>query len=362
MSDPKQSVYMHWAKTQGFASFNLATSGVQHYLLKDLGVETNNLEINGPTYYGYEPLNVLLAAKCAVPRDCVAPAIGTSMANHLVLAALLEPGDEVLIEQPTYEPLLAVARYLRADVRRFPREFSRGFQINLEALRATATSRTKLIVMANLHNPSSVQTDQETLQQIGEIAAAVGANVLVDEVYLECLYPKHGEAISSFHLGPQFIATGSLTKAYGLSGLRCGWILAQPQLIRRFLRINDLFASVPPHTSELLSIIALNALEQIGKRAKKLIDTNRKIINEFFDQQNETLELVRSPIGTTFFPRLKKHDPEKFFKTLREKYDTSVVPGRFFELPQHFRIGIGGSTEILIEGLRRFSSALEESP
>jgi len=349
---------MHWAKTHRANKYDLATSGLLHYSMKDLGVDWQDLEINGPTYYGYEPLNEMLAAKCGVSRDCIAPAIGTSMANHLVLAALLEPDDEILIEQPTYEPILAVAQYLRAQIKRFPRRVSNQFQIDVDELKAAVSSKTKLIVIANLHNPTSVLTNQETLTAIREIAVNVGAKVFVDEVYLECFYPKFGDAISSFHLGPEFITTTSLTKAYGLSGLRCGWILAEPELIERFLRINDLFASVPPHTSELLSIIALKKLDQIGRRAKNLLDQNRKIINDFFDQQNETLEVVRSPLGTTFFPKLKRHDPEKLFKTLREKYDTSVVPGEYFEMPDHFRVGIGGATEPLIEGLHRLSEAL----
>ena len=358
MNEHKQSIYMNWAKTHGFATYSLSTSGLLHYPLKDLDVDFRELEINGPTYYGYAPLNEMLAAKCGVPRDCVAPAIGTSMANHLVLAALLEPGDEVLIEEPTYEPILAVAKYLRAEIKRFLRRFSNGFQIDVDDLKAAVTPKTKLIVIANLHNPSSVFTDNNTLIAIREIAASVGANILVDEVYLECFFPRFGDAVSSFHLGPEFITTASLTKAYGLSGLRCGWILAQPELIQRFLRINDLFASVPPHISELLSIIALKKLDQIGQRAKNLLDTNRKILNEFFDQQQDTLEVVRVPFGTTFFPRLKRHKAEEFFSVLREKYDTSVVPGKYFEMPEHFRVGIGGATEPMIEGLHRLSLAL----
>src|SRR4026207_717618 len=98
---------MNWAKTRSFAPFSLATSGVLHYPLKDLNINISDLEISGPTYYGYDPLLDQLARKCGVRRDCIAPAIGTSMANHLALAALLNEGDEILVEEPTYEPILA---------------------------------------------------------------------------------------------------------------------------------------------------------------------------------------------------------------------------------------------------------------
>ena len=358
MNEHKQSIYMHWAKTQRSATYNLAISDVLHYPMKDLEVNCDELEIHGPTYYGYEPLNELLAQKCGAPTDCIAPALGTSMANHLVLAAILDAGDEVLIEQPTYEPILAAAQYLGAKIKRFPRSFANQFQIDVDALKDAVTPKTKLIVLANLHNPSAVLTESNTLFSIREIAASVDAKVLVDEVYLECLYPQFGERISCFHLGPEFIATASLTKAYGLSGLRCGWILAQPELVQRFKRINDLFASVPPHISELLSMIALKKLDRIGTKARTLLDENRAIVNEFFDDQKEKLEVVRSPFGTTFFPKLKRHDAEPFFKMLRENYDTSVVPGRYFEMPEHFRVGIGGATDVLKEGLHRLSLAL----
>jgi len=358
MNEPKQSIYMHWAKTRSFARFSLATSGVMHFPLKELGVNLADLEISGPTYYGYELLNESLTAKCGVPKDCIAPAIGTSMANHLVMATLLEAGDEVLVEQPTYEPILAVAQYLKANITRFPREFSEGFQIDPARIQEKMTPKTKLVVITNLHNPTGVLTDTEKLKAVGEIAERVGAKVLVDEVYLECLFPKQGEHLSAFHLGGQFITAGSLTKAYGLSGLRCGWIMAEPELIRRMLRLNDLFAATPPHTAELLSVIALQKLDRIADRSKKLLQTNRALLDNFLDEQKDNLEVVRPEYGTIAFPRLKHHNPEQFFAILRDRYETAVVPGNFFEMPEHFRMGIGCTTEMLAEGLQRLSQAL----
>jgi aspartate/methionine/tyrosine aminotransferase len=350
---------MNWAKTRSFARFSLATSGIMNYPLKDLGIEINELEISGPTYYGYAPLQKALAEKCGVNENCVAASIGTSMANHLVLAALLESGDEILVEEPTYEPILAVAKYLKANIRRFPRTFSEGFRIDPERIAKSITPKTKLIVITNFHNPSGVFTDQTVMKKIGKIAEGVGARVLVDEVYLECLFPKSGDRISSFHLGNQFIVTSSLTKAYGLSGLRCGWILAEPELIERMKMMNDLFSATPSHTSEILSIIALQKLSQIAERSKALLNTNRKLLQQFFEEQHSSLEVILPPSGTIAFPKLKDRDPEKFFTELREKYETLVVPGKFFEMPEHFRIGIGGPTETLTEGLARLRKALE---
>ena len=94
--------------------------------------------------------------------------------------------------------------------------------------------------MTNLHNPSGALIDDETLKQIGEIARRVGARVLVDEVYIETLFETSPR--TSFHFGNEFVVTSSLTKAFGLSGLRCGWIFAEPELAKRMWLLNDLFA------------------------------------------------------------------------------------------------------------------------
>src|SRR5262245_51213468 len=203
----KGSEYMHWAKTQMQARFNIANSGVMFYPLKELGATLDDFEINGPSTYGYQPLQKALAEKCAVHVECVAAATGTSMGNHLVMAAILNPGDEVLIEQPTYDPLVAVARYLRANIKRFPRTLENSFGIDLQLLRQQITFRTRLIVLSNLHNPSSIMVPSQTLKEIGNMAKRVGAKVLVDEVYLECLYLESGTPASAFHLGNEFVTT-----------------------------------------------------------------------------------------------------------------------------------------------------------
>ena len=350
------SDYMQWAKTRSQSPFNLATSGLLNYPISDLGVTLEDLELSGPSWYGYEPLQKALASKCGVSPDSVVAAIGTSQANHLTMAVAVERGDEVLIEQPAYDLLVGLARYLGAEVKRFPRRFEEGFRIDPRDIERAVSRRTRLIVITNLHNPSSALTESETLSEIREIAHSVGARVLVDEVYLEALF---GGARSAFHLGSEFIATSSLTKAYGLSGLRCGWILAEPELAVRMRQLNDLFCVIPAHSAERLSVIALNKLDRIGERARSLLETNRRLLDRFFESRDD-LEVFKSSFGTTSFPRLKRGDVDKLCSLLRDKYETTVVPGRFFEMPDHFRIGIGCQTEMLEAGLDRLCAALDE--
>jgi aspartate/methionine/tyrosine aminotransferase len=353
----KSSKYMAWAKTRSQAKYNLALSGVIGYPLAELPVTIADLEINGANSYGYPPLLEALAAKFQVDADCVVHAAGTSMANHLAMATLLEPGDEVLVEHPAYDPLLEVPAYLGARIKRFRRRFEEGFRLDVKEIAAHLSPRTRLIVLSNFHNPSGVLTDNETLKQVGELAREVGAYVLVDEVYLEVMFEKAPP--SSIHLGKEFIVTSSLTKAYGLSGLRCGWILAAAGLATRMRRLNDIFGAVSPFPADQLSLVALENLPKIAARAKAILEPNRLLLKEFLDSRKD-LQAARSDFATTAFPRLPGAGVDELCAILREKYQTSVVPGEFFEMPDHFRIGICCETEQLKTGLERLGAALDE--
>jgi len=279
------------------------------------------------------------------------------MANHLAMAAAIEHGDEVLIEQPTYEPLLALAQYFGAQIRRFARPAANNYQIDLDDLKAKATSQTRLIVLTNLHNPSSAQVDEEMLLEIEAIANHIGARVLVDEVYLEAMFEAAPR--SSVTLGPQFIATSSLTKGYGLSGLRCGWIFAEPALAQQMRLLHDVFGSIAPHPAETLSVVAFSKLAKFIKRAKDILETNRIVLNDFYDSR-EDLQSVRSQTGTTSFPRLLKGNVDTLYALVTEKYDTAFVPGRFFESPQHLRIGMCAEPKLFAGGIERLGHALDQ--
>src|ERR1700722_18695668 len=113
--------YMPWAKRHSHAKYNLATSGVAHWKLRDLPIKIEDLEISGPSYYGFEPLQTALSKHCGVPSTRIVAATGTSMANYLAMAAILKPGGEVLIEHPTYELIVDVALQIGARIRRFKR-------------------------------------------------------------------------------------------------------------------------------------------------------------------------------------------------------------------------------------------------
>lgn len=141
--------------------------------------------------------------------------------------------------------------------------------------------------------------------------------------------------------------------------MRCGWVLARPELAERLWRLNDLFGVIPAHPAELLSCIALEHLDRIAARARELLEINGQLLDAFYASRDD-LDWLPRRFGTVSFPRLKSGSADALCVLLAEKYETSVVPGRFFEMPRHFRIGLGGDTDTLRAGLDRLGRALDE--
>lgn len=351
------SPYMHWAKTHFHAKYNLANSGLTNYPLTGLHVELKELELTGSSYYGYEPLLHAIGERYNVTTKQIYTTLGTSFANFMVLTLLFEPGAEILIEHPTYELLISTAQHVGYKVKRFHRRFEDNFQIDISALKKSVTPKTRLIILTNLHNPSSALTDDKILKEIGKIARSVGAYICVDEVYLDSAFEL--SLRSSISLGKEFIITNSLTKVYGISGLRCGWVFAKPELVQKMWYLTDLFYVKHAHIAEQLSVTAFQNLDKIKEWSRSNLEQNHRLLNKFLDTRKE-LEVFRPGYGTVVFPRLKKGNVEDLYKLLENKYDTAITPGRFFEMPDFFRIGLGCKPSIFKIGLHNISKALDE--
>lgn len=357
MSRAMQSVYMHWAKNQAPVRYHLASSEVPHFALDRLPLGIADLSLDGASRHRYAPLREAIAARQGVAADQVVIANGTSMANFLAMAALITPGDEVLVETPAYEPMVAAASFLGGQIVEFSRAPADGFRLDPAALDAAITPRTRLIVVTNLHNPTSAFADAATLVEIGRIAERNGARVLVDEVYLDAAFAEAPRTAAQ--LGETFVATSSLTKIYGLSGIRCGWILAAPDFAERMWRLNELMGVAQPHAAELLGVLALTHLDAIVAPTRAHLDRNRALARAFFAARND-LEIDVPDAGITLFPRWDGGDVDALNQLLRGSYDTSIVPGRFFGAPAHFRVGIGGDSAMIEAGLARLGAALDE--
>lgn len=354
-SIPAGSAYLRWAKLHPPVRYGLTSSGVPYLPLRELPVTLDDLEISGTGAYGYAPLQAAIAARYRVDEQCVAAAMGASAANLLALAAIVRPGDEVLIETPTYEPLTAAAQWLGAEVRSFSRRAEDGFRLDPDEIERGMTERTRAIVITNLHNPSSALADDDTLRRIGAVAERAGARVIVDEVYLDSLWEP--AARTSFHLGETFIATNSLTKVYGLNGLRCGWILAAPEIAERAWRLTELFNNIGVHAAERLSLVAFQNLAAIARRSRTLLDANGAALNDFYAAHPDLFAAPPHTHGTVSFPRLLAGDVDALCERLMARYETAVVPGRFFGMADHLRIGLGVEPAMFREGLERLGRA-----
>jgi aspartate/methionine/tyrosine aminotransferase len=348
---------MEWAKSRAVPAVDLAGSNLLACTLEDLPGAREAVDLTGENADGYPPLLETIAARYGVKPDQVATAAGCSGANFLACAALLEVGDEVLVESPAYDPLPAAARMLGATISTFPRRFQERYGIDAARVAAAVTPRTRVVVISNPHNPSGALASDDEMRALGRICDRAGIHVLVDEVYLETVLDRRPAPAAT--LSSVFVSTDSLTKAFGLSTLRCGWTLASPEVTERIRRARDIVDGSGAIPAERLAHVAFQNLDRLAERTHKLVEENSRLVRSFLESRKE-LEWVASS-ATIVFPRFRDgRDADPFVRRLLAQYGVAVVPGRFFDAPSHFRISFGGSTADLTKGLERLSRCLDE--
>ena len=354
--------YITWAKSAPPARINLARSGVEPAPASLLKLTAADLVTTLPVRYGYGPLRDAIAHRYRVKPDAVfAISGGTSFANWLACAAALDGAGrhaEVIVERPTYEPLLRIPEILGGRVRRFDRRFTDGFSVDLGRFRAKITRRTRLAIVTNLHNPSGVRIPLDTLRAMAAALARVRGYLLVDEIFLEGTFSVRTD--SCVHAGPNVLTTNSLTKAYGLDGLRAGWILGPPALTARAGQINDLLTNNSVAPGEQMTLAAFTQLGAIDRRAHALLDPNLATLRRFLARERR-VDAVPPDGGSIAFLRLPRHiDADRLAKHLLRRYSTLVVPGRFFESPRYVRVSFGCKPAVLARGLANISRALDD--
>ncbi len=329
--------YIDWAtRFYGKVPYDLATSGIPLAAWSELGVSIPT--IDDPA--GYARLREAIAKYNHVSVAETTPALGTSGAIFLAYAALVSPGDEVVVEIPGYEPLTRAAEGLGAVVRTFERRADEGFRIVPERVAAAVGPRTRAIAVTNLHNPSGVRIDAPTLRDLALVAEARGAHLIVDEVYAPFDdLPEDGEFRGSARrIAPNVIATGSLTKCYGLGMHRIGWLLGPSEVVER---AEAAAIATCGHLSLAWANIGAAAFSGVGalaRRAKALSAGKRALAEQWVASHRAArwsaprdgiFGLVTVPGAGDLRPRIEQ---------LAESEGVLVAAGSFFGIPEGFRL------------------------
>jgi aspartate/methionine/tyrosine aminotransferase len=182
--------------------------------------------------------------------------------------------------------------------------------------------------------------------------------ILVDEVYAEAQYEDASLPIPAARRGDPFVTTNSLTKAYGLAGLRCGWVLASPQVSQRIREIRDAVDGSGPFVAERLALTAFEQIDRLRARARTILSRNLSAVRELA-ANHPRLEWLEPAAGTTAFPRVAGiDDTRSLVDALVREQDTIAVPGHFFQSPRHIRISFGGEGAMVDEAMARLGRAL----
>ena len=351
--------YLLWAKTRHPAAIDLAGSNLLHCTLEELPGAREALDLWAPNDNGFKPIIDAVAAHYRVDPARVVQGGGCSGANFITMAALVGAGDDVLVERPTYDPLIGAARLMGANIVRFDRRAANGFRIDADDVRRAVTPRTRVIVITTPHNPSGVQVDRDTLQELARIAATVGAHVLVDEVYLDgaCLAAGIPETSrSAAQIDGPIVVTSSLTKSYGLAGLRSGWAIAPAETAERMRRARDVVDNAGSGPADRLAALAWSIRPSLAARTRSILSGNIARARAFFSAHPQ-FELPEPPSCSVVFARIKgEDDSAPFVQAMLDDFGVAVAPGYFFEAPACFRLSLAGRPELLAAGLDRMDA------
>jgi aspartate/methionine/tyrosine aminotransferase len=351
---------------------NLAESSYTDALLRDIGVtetDLRDLVLCYGSHQGHEGLRELIARSpsmsvSGLTADDVLLTIGAAGALFIVATTLLEPDDELVVVRPNYATNLETPRAIGANLRYIDLRFEEDWLPDAEVLGKALSSKTKYISVTNPHNPTGACLPAETLVTLTALAEAKGIRLLVDETYRDLNFDSPSALAAA--ASPAVISVSSISKAYGLPGLRTGWIVCRDrQLMEEFLAAKEqMYICGPALEEELAYRYLLHRGDHLARIRRDIREKFR--IVESWMQGQEDWEWVEPRGGCVCFPRLKRPDLtdiDRFYEILRKKYGTYAGPGHWFEMPQHYmRLGFGWpDKESLKEGLGAISKATGEA-
>jgi aspartate/methionine/tyrosine aminotransferase len=350
---------------ENVVEMDMSESGVRPVTLRELGEMGLDLDsiLSMPLGYsqsnGTIPLRESLAAiyPGATP-DHIEVTNGTSEANYLLALALINPGDEVAFEVPNYMQYGGVPRSFGATVRRFTLEIDRGWEPDWDEFERAVNEKTRLVYLSNPNNPSGSVLSHDSMQRIVDRCEKVGAYLLADEVYLGA--EIHCERTRSFWgMSDRVIVTSGLSKAYGIPGVRIGWIVGPSDVIADCWTQHDYLTIGPNKISDVVARVAVENRDKLYARTRSILQENLPIMREWVHRFDGFLTFREPQAGALCLVQYHSATPSyDLAERIREKHSVLIVPGVHLGLEGYLRLWLGGKPEFLTEGLRRIGLEL----
>jgi aspartate/methionine/tyrosine aminotransferase len=275
---------------------------------------------------------------------------------------VVEPGDQVVVTWPAYQSLCELPRALGAQVSQLALSPDDGWAVRVEALPPLLGRPTRVVAFNFPHNPTGALPDRATFEALVGEAEAAGARVFSDEVYRLLEYDDADRLPAAVDLSPTAVSLGVMSKAFGLAGLRIGWVATHDAELRsRLAAFKDYTSICNSAPSELLALIALKAKERVLARSRAIVAANLQRLDDFFARHAERVRFIRPRAGSVAFPKwLGTLEVDALAESLAREVGVLLLPGTVYDHPgNHFRIGLGRTD--LADGLAAFERYLLRS-
>ena len=360
----KRMILEEWFdKYQYAVKYDIGESAVKYMTFGQLGLNIDDLPIRYGYHHGRPDLRACLAEQYpGLSASNVIVTSGGSEAIFLICAALLKPGDHVIIEHPNYPSLYEIPRSLNCEVDFLELTFENDYKPDLKQLDLLVTPRTKLISLTHPNNPTGSMISRDILDELIQWVEAHNLILLFDETYREMAFTEMLPPAAT--LSQNVISISSMSKCYGLPGIRIGWMVTQnQQVLDNVLNAREQVTITNNAIGEEIALQVLKQKEKYLQKARTNILANRQIVTTWMEQQ-EDFEWIFPEAGVVSMPRLSldvKVDPEKLYRRLAEEYKTFVIPGRCFEVDnRYFRLGFGADPAEIKTGLKNLNKALND--
>ena len=260
----------------------------------------------------------------------------------LVHHALLKPGDHAIVETPCYESAIALARSTGADVSPWQRRFDNGWRHDLDELERLMTPRTRVLYINQPHNPTGTLMPQATFERVVELARERDVVLFCDEVYRELEHDSAARLEAACDCYERAVSLGSISKTYGLPGLRIGWLACRdPEIRQALVTLKDYTTICASAPSELLVALALRHRERLVARNLEIVARNLPLLDEFFARHADVFAWVRPTAGPIGFPVVRGVADVDVLCEALAKAGVLLLPGSVYDEPRHVRVGFG---------------------